>query len=536
MRATLRLDDSNVLMQGTGQAFPASIPASIKGWDAISSVADMPPDHAVQLDNFIPRPGYLEVRRGSKLASSLVGSATTPVETLMAYNSPNTASTKLFAVGGGNIYDVSSATATLTSATGFSNSRMQFVNFTNSSDTTYLVAVNGADSPAIFDGSSWGTLAVTGATISSFVHVNVWKSRLWFVESASTLVWFLGLGAIAGTATSLDLGPLMSHGGYINAIGTWTVDTKQTVDDYIAFITSKGQVFVYQGTDPTSSNTFALVGIYNVGSPIGRRCFLRISGNLWIITQDGVIPMTEMLAIDRSDAPRVALTSMIMNAMNQAVQNYAGNFGWQFISYPRGTLAILNIPLVSSSRSMQFVMNTITGAWCRFLNIDAQCWELFNDMLYFGDVDGKVYEFDIGSGDYTGDEDMGIVATVQTAFNYFQTRGWKKRFTAVRPIITTDGTTVNPGVGLNVDFGSDGQISIPSSVNNPNAQWDVAIWDVSVWPINSGTIANWTTVDGIGQCASIITQVSTTDNGNQNGVLLQLNGWDITMEKGAGFY
>ena len=39
------------MMQGTGQAFPASIPASIKGWDAISSVADMPPDHAIVLDN-----------------------------------------------------------------------------------------------------------------------------------------------------------------------------------------------------------------------------------------------------------------------------------------------------------------------------------------------------------------------------------------------------------------------------------------------------------------------------------------------------
>jgi hypothetical protein len=26
----------------------------------------MDPDHAVQLDNWIPRPGYLEIRRGSR--------------------------------------------------------------------------------------------------------------------------------------------------------------------------------------------------------------------------------------------------------------------------------------------------------------------------------------------------------------------------------------------------------------------------------------------------------------------------------------
>jgi hypothetical protein len=64
----------------------------------------------------------------------------------------------------------------------------------------------------------------------------------------------------------------------------------------------------------------------------------------------------------------------------------------------------------------------------------------------------------------------------------------------------------------------------------------VAQWDVAVWPIESGLIANWTTVDGIGMCASIITQVVTADNGSQNGVTLQLNGWDLTMEKGVGFY
>ena len=63
------------MMLGTGKAYPASIPASIKGWDQISSLADMPPDHAVQLDNWIARPGYLEIRRGSTLQSGLTYAA-----------------------------------------------------------------------------------------------------------------------------------------------------------------------------------------------------------------------------------------------------------------------------------------------------------------------------------------------------------------------------------------------------------------------------------------------------------------------------
>jgi hypothetical protein len=533
-RASLTIP--NQRMEGTGKVYPASVPASIKGWNAISSLADMPPDNAVQLDNWIPRPGYLEMRRGSKVFAEGIGSDSTPVETIMPYNSPNTGSTALFAIGMGTIYDITAgATAVSTTVTGWSNSRAQYVNFTNAADTTYLIVVNGVNTPVIYNGSTWADLAITGVTPTDIVSVNAWKGRLWFVLNNSTQAAYLAVGAIAGTASTFDIGPLMTMGGYLNAIATWTVDTKQTVDEYIAFISSRGQIFVYQGTDPTTANTFALVGVYNLGAPIGRRCFLRISGNLWILTMDGVIPMTEMLAIDRSSAPRVALTLMIMNAINAATQNYAANFGWQFISYPRGTLAILNIPTVENNTSMQFVMNTITGAWCRFLNLDAQCWELWNDLPYFGSTDGRVYQWDTGSGDYSGDEDLPITATVQTAFNYFDTRGFKKRFTALRPIITTDGTVV-PGVGLNVDFGSGATISTPSVVNTGSAQWDVAIWDQAIWPPDSATIANWTTVDGIGQCASIITQVTTSDNGSEQGVLLQLNGWDLTMEKGFGFY
>jgi hypothetical protein len=533
MRKTLSLD--NAMMQGTGQATPASIPASIKGWDALSSVADMPPDHAIQLDNFIPRPGFLEIRRGSAVASRGIGTSSTPVETVMAYNSPNTSLTKMFAIGGGTIYDASAATAAATPITGWANSRAQFCNFTNAAGTSYLVVANGANNPVLFNGTAWSTAAITGITQTDIVQPATWKNRLWFVLNQSTKVAYMAIGAIAGTATIFDLGSLMDKGGYINAIATWTIDTKQSVDEYIAFISSKGQVFVYQGTDPSTANTFALVGVYNMGSPIGRRCFLRISGNLWIITQDGVIPMTEMLAIDRSDAPRVALTSMIMNAMNQAVQLYSNNFGWQFISYPRGTLAVLNIPSSSSGPSIQFAMNTITGAWCRMTGLDAQCWELWNDRLYFGSIDGKVYLWDTGSGDFVNDENKIITATVQTAFNYFDTRGWIKRFTAIRPIITTDAT-VSPGVGLNVDYGINGPVSVPSVSNIAAATWDVSLWDVAGWTVQGGVTANWTTVDGIGQCASIITRVFTSDNGTDAGVLLQLNGWDITMEKGVGFY
>jgi hypothetical protein len=176
-------------------------------------------------------------------------------------------------------------------------------------------------------------------------------------------------------------------------------------------------------------------------------------------------------------------------------------------------------------------MNTLTGAWCQFTGLSANCWEVLNDVPYFGDNAGNVNQWDYGAGDGLN----AITATVQTAFNYFGSRGHLKRWTMVRPILTTDGS-VTPGVGLNIDFGTDAPISIPSTASTVSALWDVSLWDVAIWPLNSSLVANWTTVEGIGQCCSIITKVSTVDNGQANGVVLQLNGWDLIAEPGKAFF
>lgn len=533
MRATLKT--KNEFMKGTGQSYPMSIPASIKGWDEISSKANMEPDHAIQLDNWIPRPGYLEIRRGSRSWATGVGSGA--VETIMAYNSPNTSSSKLFAVGGGAIYDVTTGgAASITTITGLSSNRFQYCNFTNAAVNAWLAAANGVDTPVVYDGSSWANMTLTGVSASTIASWTSWKGRLWCTFVNSTNVGYLDNSAISGPVTTFDLGQQLTRGGYIIAISTWTQDSKQTVDEYIAFISSRGQVVVYQGTDPATANTFELVGLYDLGAPIGRRCFLRISGNLWIICVDGILPMSEMLTQDRAAAAKVAPTTMIQNAMMSSARLYSGNFGWQFIEYAKGQLAILNIPQVEGQTAVQYVMNTLTGAWCQFTGVNANCWEVLNDVPYFGGNDGGVYQWDYGAGDYVDSAlETSITATVQTAFNYFNSRGHLKRWTMVRPILTTDGS-VTPGVGLNIDFGSGAPVSIPSTISSTGAQWDVALWDQAIWPQNSSLVANWTTVEGIGQCCSIITVASTSDNGQANGVVLQLNGWDLIAEPAKGFF
>lgn len=527
-------------VEDTPRLITDSVPASVGGWDTLSPIAQMPPDHAVVLDNWIPRPGYLEMRRGS--GSYAVVSNSSAVETIMAYNAANPANSKLFAAAGSLIYDITSGGPNRAFSSGFSNgfgtfpqaltgltsARWQYTNFSNSTSTHYLIAVNGVDDEQIYNGSTWANLSVTGFTAGTIIGITSHKGRLWFVPTASTLVYYLPVGAISGSATSFELGDFMTKGGYVNAVAAWSVDTRQTVDDYLTFITSKGQVIVYQGTDPSSSTTWALVGVYDVGTPIGRRCFLKVAGDVFILTLDGILPMSQMLSTDRTAANRISLTAMIMDTWRQSANSYSNNFGWQMIAYPKGTLAIANIPTATDSSALQYCMNTLTGAWCRFTGVNAVCWEVFNDVPYYGSANGTVFQWDTTSGD----GNTPIVATVQSAFNYFGSRGRRKKYNMVRPLITTDHS-VTPGVGINVDYGVTGTASAPSFAGVAGSLWDTAVWDTALWPGESLVTTQWQSLSGEGFCASIIVQASTSQTGLANGVLLRLNGFDVAMEPGG---
>lgn len=486
----------------------------------------MKSDFAVALDNWVPRAGWIEPRRGYTEWATDVGAPTDPVETLMAYY--GVTSQKLFAAAGSAFYDVTTAgAATITSVTGLSNARWQYCNFENSAGDHYLFACNGADVAKKFDGTSWSDLSVNNVSEAALIQPYPYQGRLFFVEVDSTDVWYLATYAVSGDATAFPIGPFLSQGGYVNAIASWTIDTRQTVDDYIAFISSRGQVVVYTGTDPSSSTDWTLVGIYDLGRPLGRRCYYKITGDLAIISVDGVYSMNAMLSTDRSAANRNTITSTIQNAMSSAASAYGDNFGWQLIAYPPSSLALLNVPVSAGIEQQQFVMNTITGAWCRFLEINANCWEMLNDSLYFGGNTGTVYLYDYGSSD-NGAE---IECFAQSAFNYFDDRGHNKRFAMIRPTIITD-FSVTPGVGIFVDFNKTGFISTPQTAL-VGPLWDSAIWDDAIWPDEGMTEQDWMSISGIGHCAAVVIQVNTIDSGSADGIVLQLNSYDITFERGG---
>ncbi len=475
----------------------ATFPAAVGGWDASSALANMKKGLAVQLKNWFPQPSYLEIRRGWQRHARISSISTTPIESLLAWNGPS--SSKLFMAGATVIYDITASGTATSVVTGLTNARWQHTNMTTSAGA-FLVLVNGADAPRNYDGSSWTTPTITGSgiTASDFIDVNVHKKRLWFVIQDSTNAAYLPTDAIAGTAAKFSLGANFDKGGHLVTMVTWTLDGGTGPDDYAAFISSEGQVAIYQGTDPSSANTWGLVGVFNIAKPIGRRCAIKYGNTPVVITEAGALQLNMSLSKDTSQLTATAITNRILLAMNTAARSYNDNFGWEMVVYPRGTRLIVNIPTAENSSAKQYVMNTLTGAWCEFDGHDANCWIVFGGDLYFGRNNGSV-----AKADQTGaDGQTTITAVGQTAYDAMGAPGRLKRFSMCQPQILTEGNS-RVTVGISTDFNETSALSTPTGTVPTTSLWDSAKWDQNVWGGSLQFVNDWTSTPALGRYGSV---------------------------------
>lgn len=515
MLAALR---QNPTKQRSAKAYP--IPAPVGGLNGTDPLTQMKPRDALMLENFFPEANYVSLRRG--YASHATG-MTSAIETLMTYHAIN-GTEKLFAAAGNIIYDVTAAGAgTNVYSTSITSNRWQWFDFSTTAQL-YICAFNGVDTPIIYNGSGWTTTTITGSvTTSTLIGGCVHNERQWLIQKNTLNAWYLGSNAIGGAAVKFPLTGVFNMGGQLVAAGTMSVaDTGDGMDDLLVFISDIGEAVMYAGTDPSSASTWAKKGNYRIGEPLGHRCLSKLGGDLIVLTTDGALSLRQILTYDRTQKNQVAVTARIDHSFSEAARNYKANFGWQAQVYKRACMAIFNVPNAEGSRQTQFVQNTMSGAWCKFTGMNANCWALLNDELYFGGNAGIVYKADSGRNDAGGD----ITGEMKTAFNYFGSPGVNKFFTMLRPLLLNSGT---PDIllGLNVDFDNDNPTGTLTATPTSTGLWGTGLWGTALWGGSGLLIKDWRTVGKVGYCAAVRLRVAA------NGISVQVNGFDVIAEPGG---
>jgi len=502
-----------------------SLPAPIGGWNARDPLPLMKATDAIKLENWFPRVSDCAIRGGCE--DHVTGFSVRP-KTLMQYNSP-AGTNAMFAVTAAGIYNVTSAGAVGAAVKSCTNGYLNWLQM-GVSGGHYLISANGVDKPIYYDGTTWtsvdgaSTPALTGVTTTGLVFPFIYKRRLFFLEDAKLNFWYLAADAVGGALTQFLLGPLCKLGGYAMAAANWSFDGGDGPDDYLAIVTSEGEVLVFNGTNPSSAADWLLQGVYFVGKPLGRKCFTKLAGDLILLTELGAFPLSKALQSATVDY-KLALTNKIEGAFISSARTYGSNVGWTGTLYPAQGALIFNVPTADGGVSAeQYVMNTTTKSWCKFTGWNASDLIVFDRELYFIDAD-KIAKAWLPStfSDYGNN----IVADAQGAYSYFGSQNIKK-FLLFRPVLLVNGNLTFSS-GIAIDFDSTPTLNTSSYSVTSGGIFDVDDWDDAYWAAGLEVQQSWQTPAAWeGRAGSALLRIAT------NLLEIQWAASDFVYEQGHG--
>ena len=359
-------------------------------------------DAAEVLENFLP------TSEGARLRGGSVKFATVPAAVRRMFTHRSGGTESLFAATSSAIYNVSSVAdvdvSPSPSVSGLTNGDWSDTQFSTPGGE-FLVIANGSDAVRNYNGTTWTTPTITGVTSSLLSFVWSHASRLWFVEEGTLSAWYLPTNSIAGAAVEFPLGGVFSLGGSLLFGGRWSTDSGDGADDYCVFVTTEGEIAIYQGTDPSSAANWGLVGLYRMGRPLDKMGWFNIGGDIVILTEDGITPVSEVQTKDRAALQSAAITASIEDLWKASVVFRNAQFNFSAVIWPTQTLAIVTVPDGTGGIDI-LAANTRTGAWSTVSGWSASCLAVFGDDLFFGTSDGAVVQADASGADqgspYTG--------------------------------------------------------------------------------------------------------------------------------------
>lgn len=459
-----------------------TFPAPTGGWVQSGNIVAARPDQAEVLDNFIPTAQGARLRGGS----TALDDAGAAVVRLFTYAS---GAEEFFAATASNIFDATNvAGGSLRSVTSGDFSTTQI----STAGGEFLVGVNGADNGFTYNGTTWADISLTGVASTALSQVWLFKERLFFVEQGTQSAWYLPVESIGGAVTELNLGSVFAKGGSLLFGATWSLDSGSGLDDVCLFISDRGEVAVYEGTDPSSASTWSLVGVYEIGKPLNKHAFFRAGGDLAIVTEDGIVPISEALRKDRAALQAIALTYPIEDAWKEAIANRTSVYPISATLWQSGTLLLIGTPATENGVAVSFIANARTGAWCRILGWDVRCAAVYDDELYFADANGLILKADTGGDDngtaYSGFyvpkmQDMGVLSGATAAQVMYR---------------APSQLTIN--LYAHSDYQVDDmQVPVPSTTES-GAAWGTFVWGTDVWGGSTGvyTFEEWQSVRASG--------------------------------------
>lgn len=466
-----------------------TIKPPVMGLNTKLALSDMGEEWAVDCLNFFSDGSTVDIAKGSRYFAKQIGTEVCIIAGELALQS---GTRKLLAIGdnrrmydisaGGNGVDLSSAGTLLVDPDGLSvnfKNKIFFKGYDNTRDVYYWDGASATLTAAAFTGP--------GGDDKALFNPQVYKNRIYFCGYQTASFWYGDLNAITGTLTEFDLSTVLTKGGRLMYVGA---TTKQGAIDssYFVAISDQGEVLLYAGSYPGEASQWTLIGQYYMPPPLGNRSFFNWGANLVIITYEGVLLLSTVLA---GGNDLVYLTDNISSAFRTELAATNTSPYWSGVYYPRGRWLVIN-----TYNNKQFVMSTITGAWWVW-DKAAWSWGIYNNDIYYSSNNNIVYKADNGYFDESGSGGTAKTRTIllRPAYNYFGDTESFKQFTFCIPTVYQNNY-MDITIDSNVDYAN----TAATSQNTDTSKGT----DYQIYQPRCG-------LQGIGKCASIRIDGTVTD-------------------------
>lgn len=320
-------------------------------------------------------------------------------------------------------------------------------------------------------------IGISGVSSQNLSFVWIYKNRLFFLEKDSMNAWYQDVDALGGALTRFPMGGVFQRGGSLLFGASWSLDTSGDggLSAQCVFVSTEGEVAVYQGGNPSDASNWGLVGVYRIGKPLGPNAWFRAGGDIVISTDIGLVPLSQAINRDVAALAPSAVSYPIETAWNEEVDARRAAY-WTCAVWPERQMALVVLPTLAGTTPRMFVANVRTGAWCEFTNWDGRCIASFKGRLFFGTKGGKVIEGYVTGLDqgnpYTGVhiplfDDLGTPASI-------------KVFKMARPTLLS-AIDVNCDLSMHFDY----MVSLPpppsAAIVESGSVWGSAVWGEAKW-------------------------------------------------------
>jgi hypothetical protein len=526
-----------------------TMPPPSLGLDVVTPIDNMDPATALELINIFPGAQAPTVRLGYTQFCNLAnvtGGAATQVRMMRELPLAN-ATTQLIVAQDTQLFSIdASGTGTkITRASGpYVSGKWNTEIFYNA---IYL-ANSGGDAPQVYTGTGVAqdinaTCRGGGTLITQLINVATYRNRLYFIQKDSFTMWYdktvpAKMIGSSSTLDSYDFSGIMRRGGYLAFIGNYTNQNGINPQDYFVAVSSEGEIAVYAGSSPdaaSTNDTWGLVAHFQIGKILGPKAFIRVNQDFWILTQQGIVPMSALFQTD----PEQAL-NIVSQKINPIISQYATQVSlsemWGGFFWAQGRRVYVTLPDSTTSGTL-LVYSVDTKAWTQFaLYIGDHCvaaTRAFN-LPFYGSTTGIVWQGETGYADAvtpttTG---TGVTFSMRSAFSFYGSRGNYKAFKDIRPLLKVKrGTSFS--LGLDTDFNRKTIDTTVTTLNSNFTKWGSTGGSPTFTPWGSSWSSDITyiydrhAVSGQGHCAAI------RFGGSIQNSSLQIIGFEVRYDLGG---